>query len=195
MKRALAAIVLTLVFACQAAADVPPPNVVRVFVEDRDGRLSMGTGTLVASDRIVTNWHVIKDRAKRGVVRVLFPDWSLYVAEVVKTDKIWDLAELRIAPVLIPPMELGEKPERGDLVTVGGYGSGWHKSSSGKVLKFYMPSRSNIGDLMQIDTHVRSGDSGGPMIKDGKLVGVLFGNQSDGTYGAHVGRVRKFLGK
>lgn len=195
MKRALAAIVLTLAFACQAVADVPPPSVVRIFVEDRDGGLSMGTGTLVDSDRVVTNWHVVKDRAKKRVIRVLFPDWSVYVAEVVQTDKLWDLAELRITPVLIPPMELGTKPEKGDLVTVGGYGSGWFRLSSGKVLAFYMPSQGAAGDLIQIDTHVRNGDSGGPIIKDGKLVGVLFGNQSDGTYGAHVERVRKFLGK
>ncbi len=193
MKRMLAAIVLTFAFVCQASAAVPPPNVVRVFVEDRDGGLSMGTGTLIRSDLIITNWHVVKDRA--GTIRVLFPDWSLYVAEVVKTSKLWDLAVLRIAPKYLPTgiMELGEKPESGDLVVVGGYGPGWYRSDSGRVLRFYMPAQGAANDLIQIGASVRNGDSGGPILKDGKLVGVLFGKQSDKTYGTNVERVRKFL--
>lgn len=193
MRRMLAAVVLTFALVCQASAAVPPPNVVRVFVEDRDGQLSMGTGTLIRSNLIITNWHVVKDRA--GTIRVLFPDWSLYVAEVVKTDKLWDLAALRIKPKYLPtgPMELGEKPEPGDLVVVGGYGPGWYRSDSGRVLKFYMPAKGTDGDLIQIGASVRNGDSGGPILKDGKLVGVLFGNQSDGTYGTNIERVLKFL--
>ena len=193
MKRILAAIVLTLALVSQASADVPPANVVRVFVEDQDGEKSMGTGTLIRSDLIVTNWHIVKDRAKAGTIRVLFPDWSVYEAVVAKTDKLWDLAALRlVTPVLVPVMELGDKLEKGDVVTVGGYGSGWYRSDFGEVIKFYMPSKSAAADWVRIDARVRNGDSGGPIIRDGKMVGVLFGN-SDGTYGTHVRRVRKFL--
>lgn len=190
MRRILTAFVLVFALVSQAVADVPPANVTRIFVEDRDGAMSAGTGTLIRPDLVITNWHVVKDRG--GTVRVLFPDWSVSVAKVVKTDKLWDLAALRITSVLLPPMELGEKPEKGDFVIVGGYGSGWYKSDSGKILGFYMPSGGAAGDLIQVDARVRNGDSGGPIIKNEKLVGVLFGN-SDGTYGTHIGRVRKFL--
>lgn len=188
MRYLLMLIVLT--FTIQASAAVPPANVVRVFVEDRGGEQSNGTGTLIRADLIITNWHVVKDRA--GTVRVLFSDWSVYVVKVIKTDKRWDLAALRIEPVLLVPMELGEKPKHGDTVVVGGYGPGWYETDSGKVIGFYSPDRNSPGDLIQIDAEVRSGDSGGPILRDGKLVGVLFGN-ADGVYGTNVERVRKFL--
>lgn len=191
MKRILSAIVLAFALIVPASADVPPANVVHVIVEDKDDTGSNGTGTLVRPDLIITNWHVVQDRV--GKVRVVFPDWSVYEAKVVKVDKKWDLAALKIEPVLLPAVELGERVEKGDVVTVGGYGSGWYETDSGKVLGFYAPSQGSPGDIIQIDAHVRSGDSGGPMLKDGKLVGVLFGNQPDGTYGTAIDRVKKFL--
>lgn len=189
MRHVLAAI-LVLAFAGPAVADVPPPNVVRIFVEDKEG-MSMGTGTLVRPDLIVTNNHVIRDRG--GMIRVLFPDWSVWQATVVKTDKRWDLAALKIKPVKIPPMKLGKHPKVGDVVTVGGYGSGWYESNSGKIVDFYKPDAKSPGDIVNVGTMVRNGDSGGPITGNGKLVGVLFGC-SDGTYGTDVGQVRKFLG-
>ncbi|MHC4117581.1 MAG: trypsin-like peptidase domain-containing protein [Planctomycetota bacterium] len=172
-----------------AVGTIPYPNVVRVFAEEGDGS-SNGTGILVRSDLVVTNNHVIKTRT--GQVRVMFPDWSVYDAEVVKVDKTWDLAALRILPVTIPSMPLGERPEKGDMVTVGGYGPGWYEAHTGPVVKFYQPTRKDASDLFSVDAMVRSGDSGGPVTKGGQLVGVLFGC-SDGTYAVTVDRVKRFL--
>lgn len=190
MKHVLAAI-LILTFTGQAVADVPPPNVVRIFVEDKDGNMSMGTGTLVRPDLVITNNHVVRDRG--GTIRVLFPDWSVCEATVVKTDKRWDLAALKIESVKIPPMKFGKHPKVGDVVTVGGYGSGWFESNSGKIKAFYKPDGKSPGDVVNVNAMVRNGDSGGPIISNGKLVGVLFGCSDDGTYGADIGQVRKFL--
>jgi S1-C subfamily serine protease len=191
MKRFLSAIVLTFALIASASADVPPSNVVHVIVEDKGDTGSNGTGTLVRPDLILTNWHVVKDRV--GKVRIVFPGWFVYEAKVVKVDKKWDLAALQIEPLLLPPIELGVRAEKGDIVVVGGYGSGRYKVVSGKVLAFYSPGLNSPEDIMQIDAKVRSGDSGGPMLKDGKLVGVLFGCRPDGTYGATIDRVKKFL--
>jgi S1-C subfamily serine protease len=192
MRHVLAAI-LILAFTGQAVADVPPPNVVRVFVEEGKEGMSMGTGTLVRPDLIVTNWHVVKDRNQNGVIRVLFPDWTVVTAKVVKTNKKWDLAALKIEPVKIAPMKFGKHPKVGDVVTVGGYGSGWFESNSGKIVDFYKPDAKSPGDIVNVNAMVRNGDSGGPIISNGKLVGVLFGC-SDGTYGTDVGQVKRFLG-
>jgi len=189
MKRLLATI-LVLAFAAPAVADVPPPNVVRIFVEEGKEGMSMGTGTLVRPDLVITNNHVVRDRD--GVIRVLFPDWTVVTAKVVKTDKKWDLAALKIEPVKIPPMKFGKHPKVGDMVTVGGYGSGWYERHDGKIKDFYKPDSNSSGDIINVDAMVRNGDSGGAIISNGKLVGVLFGC-SDGTYGTDVGQVKRFL--
>lgn len=189
MKRLCTALLLTLALVAQAIA-APPVQAVRVIVND-GGSHSLGSGTLVCSDLIVTTWHVVQDR--KSWVKVRFPDKTEVLATVVKTDRMWDLAALRIEAVTVPPIEFGDVPKIGDVIVVGGYGSGSYKAASGPLVKFVMPSASNAGDIMQVDAQVRSGDSGGGMFKDGKLVGVLFGCQSDGTYGSHIGRVRWFL--
>jgi len=191
MRHLFMSIVVAFAFINSTNADIPPSNVTRVLVEDRDSRQSAGTGTLIRSNLIVTNWHVVKDRA--GIVRIIFPDWTVYKAKVVKVDRLWDLAALRIESILLPPIELGEKVKLGDTVVVGGYGSGWYEANSGAVIGFYQPAHNAAGDIIQIDASVRSGDSGGPILdKDGRLVGVLFG-KSDGTYGTNIERIRKFL--
>lgn len=194
MKHILAIIILILVLTSQVNAAIPPANVVRVFVEDQDGQ-SVGTGILIRSDLIITNYHVVRDRAVKGrvgIVRVLFPDWSVHIAKVIKTDKRWDLAALRIKPVLLPPMEFGSQPKINEIVIVGGYGPGWYETDSGGVLKFYQPNRNAARDWIQIAAKARKGDSGGPILRNGKLVGVLFG-YSDGVYGTSIKRVCKFL--
>ena len=194
MKK-LSALILTmfLLLPCfyrPVSAAIPPVNVVRVFVEDQGNEQSAGTGTLIRSDLILTNNHVVKNRV--GVVRVLFPDWSVYKAKVVKTDPRWDLAALRIESVFLPPVKLGKNPKIGDLIVVGGYGSGWYETDSGKMLGFCSIVKNSPDDAIRIDAKVRSGDSGGPMLSNGKLVGVIFG-YSDSTYGIGIKRVRAFL--
>lgn len=192
MKRILLSIVLALASVSQLFAEVPPANVVRVFVEDKGDEMSAGTGSLVRPDLIITNNHVVQDRAKSGVIRILFPDWSVYEATVVKTNKRWDLAALKIEPVMTPPLELGTNPSLKDEVTVSGYGPGWYESDDGAVVGFYAPDSSSPGDLLRVHAEVRNGDSGGPITKNGKLVGVLFG-YSDDTYGANINQIRRFL--
>ncbi len=190
MRRAFAAIVLVL--ALVASAIAVPPQAVRVIVDD-GAMESLGSGTLVRSNLIITNWHVVQDR--KGAVKVQFPNGTEVLATVVKTDRTWDLAALRIETVGVPPVEFGSVPKRGDIVVVGGYGSnGVYKTASGPVTGFYMPANSSIGDWFCVKAPVRSGDSGGGMFKGGKLVGVLFAGSADSTYGTHIGRVRRFLG-
>jgi hypothetical protein len=47
--------VLLLLVSAGVHAAIPPDNVVRVLVEEKEGIQSGGTGTLVRSDLIVTN--------------------------------------------------------------------------------------------------------------------------------------------
>jgi S1-C subfamily serine protease len=110
VKLLLAFVLFFTVVNVQAA--IPPSNVVRVLVEDKDNEQSGGTGTLVRSDLVVTNWHVVKDRV--GTIRIVFPNWEVFTAEIAKMDKRWDLAALRITIVDTPPIEFGENPLIGE---------------------------------------------------------------------------------
>jgi putative serine protease PepD len=194
MKRIFASLALALAMLVPAsAADTPIPQAVRVVVQDTDNSFSAGSGTLVRGDLVVTNWHVVKDQAKNGTVTVKFPDGIICDAEVVKTDRAWDLAAVRIEKVDVAPLPLGDRPAAGDVITVGGYGSGDYKSTSGELWAYVSPGRDLAFDVMEVKAVVRNGDSGGGMVMDGKLVGVLFGCDGKATYGSCVSQVRKFL--
>jgi S1-C subfamily serine protease len=169
---------------------------VRVFVADKDGGHSMGSGTLLAPNLIVTNWHVVRDNRPGKAVKVLFPDWSVSAGYVVLVDKKWDIAAISIPRVEVQPATLGDPPKKGDTLTVHGYGMGLPAQSTGELTAFRSPSREEPRDLVEItDATVRQGDSGGPILNTkGEYVGTLFGGGRGFTIGTHVGRVKTILG-
>jgi S1-C subfamily serine protease len=195
MKHLFASLALALIMLVPVnAADTPVPQAVRVVVEDSDTYFSAGTGTLIRADLIITNNHVVVGRAKNGKITVKFPSGLIYVGKVVKVDKVWDLAAIRINPVDIPPMPLGDLPATGDMITVGGYGSGDYKVSAGELTAWFLPDDgSSVPGFLEVKTTVRPGDSGGAMVMNGELVGVLFGCDDTYTYGASSLQVKKFL--
>lgn len=195
MKRIFASLALALaMFAPAVAADTPIPQAVRVVVQDTDGAFSAGTGTLIRSDLIITNNHVVRDRARGGTITVKFPDGLIYAGKVVKTQKVWDLAAIRIESVSVTPLPLGDRQATGVMITVGGYGSGDYKASTGELTAFYLHNNaSSYRGTLEVNTTVRSGDSGGAMVRNGKLVGVLWGCDSTNTYGTCISQVKKFL--
>jgi len=149
-----------------------------------------GSGTLIASDFVITNWHVIKDK---GDIKVEFGNFTTK-ARVVKMDKTWDLAVLRLeTKPKIKPIKIGKIPKIGDILTIAGYGKGEYKQSSGALIQFLAPGRSEPDDILELKATARGGDSGGPILKDGELVGVLFGSINGLTNGSHSGRVLIFL--
>ncbi len=173
------------------------PAVVRVNVEAEGSAVHHGSGTLVAvSERygiVVTNWHVVRDRVGRITVR--FPDGFFAQADVLKTDKTWDLAALLIARPRVAPVKLSKRvPKVGEVLTIAGYGGGTYRQSTGRMLQFCAPGMGEPADILELTTAARSGDSGGPIFaQDGTLSGVVFGSVSDTCNGSHVGRVRDFL--
>ena len=195
MKRFFATLALALTMLSPAlAADVPVPQAVRVVVQDTDGLFSAGTGTLIRADLIITNNHVVTDRAKNGKIVAKFPSGLIAAGKVIKADKVWDLALIQIDPVDVPPMPLGDRPATGDVITFGGYGSGDYKVVSGALTAYYLPSNgATYPGILEVMNPVRSGDSGGGMVIDGELVGVLFGCDNTWTYGTCVSRVKLFL--
>jgi len=157
----------------------PQPHTVRIFAGEY-----AGSGVLVSEDQVLTNWHVVKSG---GPFRVLFPSWTVVKAEVIKVDRNWDLALLGLRrKVIVKSVGYGEKVEIGDTVTIGGYGRGWFESKTGVVKQ--------ISDYwFRVDVGARDGDSGSPVLKDGKLIGILFGTDFSGAHGTRIKIIKEFL--
>ncbi len=180
-----------------AASQSPPlPAVARIVVPEKDG-VSYGSGTLIDSrgqfGLVVTNWHVVRDAA--GQISVEFPDGFKSPAQVVKTDKDWDLAALSIyRPKTAPLTVTSAAPQPGDELVIAGYGSGAWRMASGRCTQYLAPGVEFPHELVELTAEARQGDSGGPILNQrGELAGVLFGSGPGYTSGSYGGRVLKFL--
>lgn len=183
--------------ASQSASTSPPlPAVARIVVPEKDG-VSYGSGTLIdvrgQFGLVVSNWHVVRDAA--GPITVEFPDGFKSPAEVVKTDKDWDLAALSIYRPKVAPLPItAVAPRPGDSLTIGGYGSGQWRMTSGRCTQYLAPGVEFPHEMVELAAEARQGDSGGPILNDrGELAGVLFGSGPGYTSGSFGGRVLQFL--
>jgi S1-C subfamily serine protease len=138
-----------------------------------------GSGCIISGQRILTNAHVISNAAFIEVQRYGDPNKS--TASVIAVSHEADLALLQVADGGFfkdsPPLELGGLPELLDGVVVYGFPEGGEGLSVTKgiisrieVIQ-YVHSRLNLLGL-QIDAAINAGNSGGPVIMDGKIVGV-----------------------
>jgi S1-C subfamily serine protease len=183
--------------ASPAPAMAPRPAVVRVAAPEDENITSYGTGTLVGVDQehglVVTNWHVVRDAT--GQVSVEFPDGFRSPATVLETDETWDLAALLIEAPKVPPVAIATAaPQRGDRLTIAGFGSGTYREATGEVVQFVSPGEDQPSEMLEVNVDARSGDSGGPILDQrGRIAGVLFGSGDGFTDGSHSGRVRWFL--
>jgi hypothetical protein len=173
------------------------PAVARIVVPEKDG-VSYGSGTLIDArgqfGLVVSNWHVVRDAA--GQITVEFPDGFKSPAEVVKTDKDWDLAALSIYRPRVSPIPItAVAPQPGDALTIGGYGSGDWRMASGRCTQYLAPGINLPHEMVELAAEARQGDSGGPILNQrGELAGVLFGSGPGYTSGSYGGRVLQFLG-
>jgi serine protease Do len=180
------------------AADRSPPlpAVARIVVPEKDG-ISYGSGTLIDArgqfGLVVSNWHVVRDAA--GQITVEFPDGFKSPAQVVKTDKDWDLAALSIyRPHAAPVPVTASAPQPGDPLTIAGYGGGDWRIASGTCTQYLAPGVEFPHEMVELSAQARQGDSGGPILNQrGELAGVLFGSGPGYTSGSYGGRVLKFL--
>jgi hypothetical protein len=170
--------------------------VVRVVVPER-GAMAYGSGALVAArgqhGLVLTNWHVV--RGATGPIHVHFPDGFYSRAVVLRADRDWDLAALRIARPRVRPIALANRaPQPGEPLTIAGYGSGQYRVATGRCTQYVSPGTNLPFEMVEIAAGARQGDSGGPILnRRGELAGVLFGSALGRTTGSYCGRVRRFL--
>ena len=112
-----------------ADIDAAARGVVRVVIVEQDGDelvpLSHGTGFAIASDKVVTNAHVVRDAMGDENMRIgIIPSGggeAVYGVLVSASSKN-DLALIRITGSLrLPPLALagGPPPDSGDVTSVG----------------------------------------------------------------------------
>ncbi len=145
---------------------------------------SFGSGCIITTargPRVLTNAHCVVNNVFVEVRR--YGNAQKYVAEIEAIGQACDLALLRIdEPSFFhgaTPIEIGPLPRLSDRVSVCGYPIGGDRISitEGIVSRIELVSyaQSNRSLLaVQIDAAINSGNSGGPVIKNGRLAGVAF---------------------
>ncbi len=145
-----------------------------------EGAEGAGSGFIITADGlIVTNRHVIEDRAENPTV--ILEDGRDFGARVVGIDPVFDLALLKIEASELPVVDLGE---------VGGLRVGQQVIAIGNALGQFdhtvttgvlsATGRAVIGDaaanldnLLQTDAAINPGNSGGPLVNlDGQVIGI-----------------------
>ncbi|MCM1506658.1 MAG: trypsin-like peptidase domain-containing protein [Ruminococcus flavefaciens] len=155
-----------------------------------------GTGVVITDDGyIVTNAHVIYD-SEYGAgladsIKVLMNDDNSYDADVVGYDTDCDLAVLKIEVSGLTPAEFGDSDSLmlGESVIAIGNPLGFdlmNTVTSGIVsgLNRNITINDKAMNLIQTDTAINSGNSGGPLInKYGQVIGINSSKMSS-SYGS-----------
>jgi S1-C subfamily serine protease len=148
-------------------------------------RVQEGSGYLAGDGRVVTNAHVVA-----GVEQPLVQgaDGATQYATTVLFDPDLDLAILRIQNVLGPELTLAEEDaRRGDTGAVLGYpGGGPLDAQRAAVLRIIEAvgrdiygAQQIVRSVLELQTRVRPGNSGGPFVlADGTVAGIVFAASS-----------------
>jgi len=140
-----------------------------------------GSGCIIEGNRILTNAHIISNATFIQVNKS--GETTKYVARILAVDHECDLALLTVNDKNFfrnsTAIQIGGVPEPGEKVKVYGFPIGGDKLSVTEGVV----SRIEIGQyshslrsflMIQIDAAINQGNSGGPVLKDGKIVGVAF---------------------
>jgi len=196
--------VLTLFLPCASAQENIANSIVKIYTTyDRPNyfrpwqmkgqRSSIGSGSIISGNRILTNAHVVSDHTFIRVRRAGQAD--KYVATVEAISHELDLAILKVQDQALfrgaRPLEFGTLPRVGDKVSAFGFPKGGTRITVTEGIvsrierKLYSHSRfKNL--VCQIDAAINPGASGGPVISGGKIVGVIFQSTSGQNIGYMV---------
>ena len=145
---------------------------------------AVGSGVIVMTSRgarVLTNAHVVENQVFIEVRR--YGKSRKFEASVEGVGHVCDLALLKVEDPDFaggaPAFPIGDLPSLGDRVAALGFPIGGDRLSitEGIVSRIemypYAHSQRNLL-AVQIDAAINSGSSGGPVVKDGELVGIAF---------------------
>jgi S1-C subfamily serine protease len=166
-------------------------------------RSSTGSGAIIEGGYILTNAHVVANQSFIEVQRYGKP--KRYIASVYAVSHQVDLALLKVQEESffrgVEPLKLGELPKMEQHIVVYGYPMGGRTLSAtiGVVSRIEHHTYTHSGETflaIQVDAAVNPGNSGGPALSGGKIVGVVMQgitkSQNIG-YLVPVGLVRHFI--
>ncbi|MGC6456444.1 MAG: S1C family serine protease [Coraliomargaritaceae bacterium] len=147
---------------------------VYITVEDADGIIYYGSGSIISNDGIiVTNHHVIEDAIK--IIATTCDHKHHNVESIIKCDKNLDVAFIK-SNIVGRAVDIGNYDEIsvGDTTFVLGHPELFLNTFSiGNVAALRNYSEKNEGRQIQFTNPISSGNSGGMMLnKKGQLIGL-----------------------
>ena len=138
---------------------------------------SLGSGFIISSDGyVLTNNHVVDDADK---VTVRLQDHRTLTAKVVGTDKVYDIALLKLDAKDLPTVTLGDSKQLkpGQWVLAIGSPFGFDYTVTQGIVSAVgrnLGSRDQpYTSFIQTDVPINRGNSGGPLFNmDGQVVGI-----------------------
>lgn len=143
-------------------------------------RSSTGSGAIIEGGYILTNAHVVANQAFIEVER--YGQRKRYIAKVYAVSHQADLALLQVEDrsffAGVTPLTFGSLPNVEQKIVVYGYPVGGSTLSAtiGVVSRVEHHTYAHSGEsflAVQVDAAVNPGNSGGPALSDGKIVGVV----------------------
>jgi len=163
----------------QTALNIAGPSTVKI-VGSGCGDIQEGSGFVVAPGLVVTNAHVVA-----GIARPTVQDSAgIHDTTVVLFDPAYDLAVMRVSGLSEHPLTLNPNDvTRGVQALVLGYPGGgpFTVEPAGIMANFSAEGKDIYGqaltlrDVYEVQSVVRPGNSGGPLVEaDGQVIGVVF---------------------
>ena len=158
------------------------PSIVEIEADrpsSNGGDTSLGAGVIVnRAGTILTALHVVADAAS---VKVSFADGTRSAASVAATDPANDIAVLQPdrGPQVVVPAVLGAGGQVGDEAYAVGHPLGYVASLSAGVISGLdrtaeAENGKKLRGLIQFDTAVNPGNSGGPLLnRAGQVIGIV----------------------
>jgi len=143
-------------------------------------RSSTGSGAIIEGGYILTNAHVVANQAFMEVQR--YGQRKRYIAKVYAVSHQADLALLKVEEKAffegVKPLTFGPLPNVEQRIVVYGYPMGGSTLSAtiGVVSRVEHHTYAHSGETflaVQVDAAVNPGNSGGPALSDGKIIGVV----------------------
>lgn len=150
--------------------------------------VSTGSGFILDSHTIVTNWHVVDGYLS---VDVTTADGRDIVVSSVSDSEVADIATITTDEVLEPAAPLADKdPNVADFVTIVGFPLGEEMTTTiGSVLErspddITTTLAHRADHVFMVSAPVKHGSSGSAAYDgDGEVFGVLYGGQGETDYG------------